>query len=197
MRSSIRAFIAIRLTSDIQKGLDEIILQLKGELRGAPIRWVPVENIHLTLKFLGDVASDDLETLKQALVTEAKRYSPFETGVGELGVFPSLRKPRVLWVGVQAPQQLIELQHRIETSMARLGYPREERGFTPHLTLGRISRDISESEVKRIAAVIENSKVQLGSMPVQAIDLYRSDLHPSGAIYTCLFTAPLKVTPET
>lgn len=190
--SNIRAFIAIALSPRIQKELIGVVSNLKEDLRGVPIRWVPIENIHLTLKFLGDVPSVQLEAIKQSLATEAIRHSPFEINVGELGVFPSLRRPRVLWIGVQAGHELKQLQRGVEQGMVVLGYPAEERSFTPHLTLGRLSQGISETEIGRISKIIENSKCYLGTMLVEAIHLYRSDLLPGGAVYTRLFTASLK-----
>jgi 2'-5' RNA ligase len=190
--SVIRAFIAIEMSPEIQRRLDQVSDELKLRLKDIPVRWVPVENIHLTLKFLGDVSVANLEVLKKILQSEIAGHHPFEMSVGELGAFPSIRRPRVIWVKVQAPAELEAVQHGIETESTRLGYSREERAFSPHLTLGRVSRNASSRDIRRISEVLETYKVGfLGAARVQAVRLFRSDLQPGGAVYTCLFSAPL------
>jgi 2'-5' RNA ligase len=192
--SVIRAFIAIELSTEIQQALEQVSNQLKGQLGRVPVRWVPVKNIHLTLKILGDVSLANLEILEGILLTETARYAPFEVSIDKLGAFPSTRRPRVIWVGVEAPAELGQLQRALADATARLGYPPEERGFSPHLTLGRISRNASNSEVRQIGQAIEEADVgRLGVMQVQTVNLYRSDLQPTGAVYTCLYSANFKV----
>jgi 2'-5' RNA ligase len=190
--SVIRAFIAIEMSSEIQNGLDELSTFLKGQLQGVPVRWVPVKNIHLTLKFLGNVSPANIEVMKKILQGEATRHEMFEISVGELGAFPSIRRPRVAWVKVQAPAELDLLQRGIEDETARLGYSREERTYKPHLTLGRVSRNANAEHVCRFSEVLESHKVgYIGAMCVRSIHLYRSDLKPTGAEYTLLNKAPL------
>jgi 2'-5' RNA ligase len=189
----IRAFIAIDLSAEIIQRLEEVAGQLKQRLDGMQIRWVPVENIHLTLKFLGDVSMTNLEVLKKILLSESSNHPTFEMSVGELGAFPSLRRPRVIWVGVTAPSELNTLQHGIETETARLGYQHENRDFSPHLTLGRVSRNASSQEAHQIGQVLDSFKVGfLGATRVREVYLYRSDLRPGGAVYTRLMTALLQ-----
>jgi 2'-5' RNA ligase len=189
----IRAFIAIDLSTEIIQRLEEVAGQLKQRLTGMQIRWVPVENIHLTLKFLGDVSMTNLEVLKKILLSESSNHPTFEMSVGELGAFPSLRRPRVIWVGVTAPSELNTLQHGIETETARLGYQHENRDFSPHLTLGRVSRNASSQEAHQIGQVLDSFKVGfLGATRVREVYLYRSDLRPGGAVYTRLMTALLQ-----
>ena len=191
--SVIRAFIAIELSSEIYARLNEVEDQLQKRLEAGVIRWVPAQNIHLTLKFLGDVSLANLEVLKKILASEVSKYAPFEISVGELGAFPSIRRPRVIWVGVQAPQDLSILQHGIETEMAGLGYAPENREFSPHLTLGRISRNASSQDLRKIGDVLSTNKVgYLGAARVFSVNLFRSDLKPGGAVYSKLMTAPLK-----
>ena len=192
--SVIRAFIAIELSTEIQQALEQVSNQLKGQLGRVPVRWVPVKNIHLTLKFLGDVSLANLEVLEGILLAEAARCAPFEISISKLGAFPSTRRPRVIWVGVEAPAELGQFQRALDEATARLGYPPEERGFSPHLTLGRISRNASNDDVRRIGQSLEGTNVGLlGAMQVQNVDLYRSDLQPTGAVYTCLYSANFKV----
>lgn len=191
--SVIRAFIAIDISPEIHQKLEEITNQLRDELRNVPVRWVPVENIHLTLKFLGNVSVANLTVLKDILTTEASNHAPFDISIGELGAFPSNRRPRVIWINVQAPSDLEAVQRGIESETARLGYEREDRPFSPHLTIGRVSRNANAGQVRRLGEVLDRYKVGfLGAMRVRAIHLYQSDLSPSGAIYTQLFSANLK-----
>ena len=191
--SVIRAFIAIDLTPEIVQHLEQVSTQLKKRLEGIPVRWVPVDNIHLTLKFLGDVSLANVEMLKKILQTEVDGHHAFEISVGGLGAYPSPRRPRVVWVGVEAPTELAAVQSGVENAMARLGYAREERPFSPHLTLGRVSRNAVGRDERLIGESIEAIKLGfLGVARVNEVHLYKSDLHPNGAVYTRLFTAALK-----
>ena len=198
MNPVIRAFIAIEMSADLQKQLDEIQKQLRDQIKGNPIRWVRSQNIHLTLKFLGDVSIENLELLKKILADEAINHEPFEISVGNLGAFPNNNHPRVIWVGVKAPNDLNLIQHNLEIQMEKLGYTREERPFSPHLTLGRIARNIHDLERHMISeALITNRIGFLGAVRADSIDLYKSDLQPSGAVYSRLFTAYLKTAEKT
>jgi len=193
LASVIRAFIAIKLSPEIHQGLKDVNALLKQRLQGALIRWVPVDNIHLTLKFLGDVSTANLEMLAKILQAEVQMHQPFEISVGELGTFPSAHRPHVIWLGVKAPAELNTLQQGIEEELARLGYKPEDRPFSPHLTLGRVSRNAGTQDFTRIEAVLNVTKVDfLGAMQIKAVHLFKSDLEPNGAIYTGLLEAPLK-----
>jgi len=188
----VRAFIAIPLSHEIQSNLGNVIEQLEERLPGVAVRWMQPKNIHLTIKFLGDVSESNLEMLSKMLRSEASQHAPFEISVGNLGAFPSVSRPRVIWVGVEAPPELSALQSGVENETARLGYARERREFSPHLTLGRVSRNADSSDARQIREVLSNSTVGfLGAARVKEVHLYRSDLKPGGAVYTRLYAAPL------
>lgn len=190
--SVIRAFIAIRLSAEVLHGLDQTLVELKKRLPKAPVRWVPPQNIHLTIKFLGDVSVASLDLLTQMLQTEALRHTAFEFSVGGIGAFPSVRRPRVVWVGVDAPPALGALQHGVEAEMARLGYEPEGRDFSPHLTLGRVNRNAGPAELRDLSGLLESYRLGLlGTVGVDAVHLYRSDLQPGGSVYTQMFSANL------
>jgi 2'-5' RNA ligase len=192
--SVIRAFIAINLTSEIQQRIDEAINHFKQKLVGVPVRWVTANNIHLTLKFLGDASVTSLEMLTNLLQAEVAGRRCFEISIGGAGAFPSNRRPRVIWVGVEAPVELMEMQIGIESAMARLGYAPEEHPFSPHLTLGRVARNRTNEDMRAIALALEAVKIGfLGAICVQEVFLYQSDLKPTGAVYTSIFTVPLGV----
>ena len=187
--SVLRAFVAIELPQAIQFRLEQVSTQLKQDLEGISVRWVPVPKIHLTLFFLGDVSVANLQLLKDNLHSEAVIHHPFEISIGKLGAFPSLQRPRVIWVGVEAPTELGVFQTGIENRMTRLGYPREERPFSPHLTLGRVSRNSLPAEVRKISQVLQATRVGfLGVAQVMQVHLFRSDLKTDGAIYTKVHT---------
>jgi 2'-5' RNA ligase len=193
MKSVIRAFIAIELSPEIRTKLEAISHLLKNNLKDVPVRWVQPGNIHLTLKFLGDVSVANLEVLKQALDTEVSTHAAFDISIGEVGAFPNARRARVIWIGVEAPTDLKNIQHGINVQMERLGYEREARRFSPHLTLGRIARNANSTHLRKIGAALESIKVGfLGAVRVQSVYLFKSDLQPAGAIYTCIHTSNLK-----
>ena len=188
----IRAFIAIDLSNEIYQNLNKVIQDLKEGMGRVPVRWVPAKNIHLTIKFLGDVSVGNLDLLIEIIQSEANRHPSLDLSVGGLGTFPSIRRPRVIWVGVKAPIELDALHRGIETEMARLGYAPEDRPFFPHLTLGRVSRNVNSDELRRISESLGNYKVGfLGATRIDAVYLYRSDLQPGGAVYSRLLTASL------
>lgn len=192
MMSGIRSFVAIDLPPKIQKRLRNVSKDLQNRLERVPVRWVPVENIHLTLKFLGDVSESNLEVLKDVLQTVVAGHRTFEISVGGLGAFPKAKRPRVIWIGVEAPQDLSAVQHSIEAEATRLGYAPEKRPFSPHLTLARVSRNANSRDIRQVAEVLNSSKIgYLGVARIQAVHLYRSDLQPGGAVYSGLFSAPL------
>ena len=189
----IRAFIAIELPQQIQQRLDQVISQLKSRLEGSTIRWVPAENIHLTLKFLGEVSTANAEIFGKLLRAEAASCSHFEISVGGLGAFPNAHNPRVIWVGVEAPSDLIVLQRLIEAATERLGYMKEDKPFSPHLTLGRVSRNATPRDARLIGEALESTKVGfLGAAHINAVHLFKSDLRTTGSIYTKFFSVPLR-----
>jgi 2'-5' RNA ligase len=188
----LRSFIAIELPPTIQEEIQSKTAELRNVLDSSLVRWVPSRNIHLTLKFLGDTSTANIELLKLILTREASRHPPFEMRISGLGSFPTSRRPRVIWVGLHAPSVLESLQRGIESETARMGYASEERPFSPHLTIGRVRQDPSPSGLQKIRAALESTRIgDLGSITIDAIHLFKSDLQPAGSIYTCLFTAPL------
>lgn len=182
----IRAFVAIELSSEIKSQLAALVNQFKARKVGG-VRWVAVESIHLTLKFLGNINQPQLQKLISALTPIVKDNEPFSLTVGGTGAFPNLRKPRVIWVGVQAPPDLSKLQSEVETAAENAGIPKEERGFSPHLTIGRVRSEAAPAEIIEITAALTDNKARmLGSMMVDSFTLIRSDLRPQGPIYTSL-----------
>ena len=188
--SLLRAFIAVEIPSSLQNKIQESTSGLHQTLGNDLIRWVPPQNIHLTLKFLGDVSASNLDLIKQMLTTEVVQHPCFEMQVEGIGSFPNSRRPRVIWVGLHAPAALESLQRGIESASARLGYTPEEKSFSPHLTIGRIKQNLTVLEIQRIRAALEETKTGLlGVVHVDAAHLFKSDLQPAGSVYTRLFSA--------
>lgn len=187
----IRAFIAIELSPEIRQQLGQLIQKFKA-LRVQAVRWVAVENIHLTLKFLGVTNRVDLDKLSKILISRSAGFSPFTFQVGGMGAFPSNRKPRVVWVGLQTSSALLELQSAIEDAATQIGIPTEERGFAPHLTLGRVRSDASPADIQTLSSALTSMQAgDLGSMTAASFTLFQSDLRPQGVLYTPLAHFPL------
>ena len=190
--SLLRAFIAVEIPSEIQLNIQKEVTHFRKGIE-ALVRWVPPHNMHLTLKFLGDVSPKNVEFLTQMLRNEAGNIQCFDIHLAGLGSFPSLRRPRVLYVGIRAPAALDALQHGIESALRRLGYESEERPFSAHLTLGRVKQNISAVDQQKIRRALEDTQVDLlGTARVDSVHLYKSELNPGGSVYTRLYSAPLK-----
>lgn len=190
--SLLRAFIAIEIPPEIHSAIQKRTAALRSTLDASLVRWVPAGNVHLTLKFLGEVSPPNVELLARALEAEAAGGTPFELRLEGLGCFPSARRPRVVWIGVQAPAELERLQRGVEAAAARLGYPPEPRAFSPHLTIGRVRDHLSGGDLQAVRTALEGATVEaLGTARIDALTLFKSDLRPAGAVYTRLCRAPL------
>jgi 2'-5' RNA ligase len=191
---TIRAFIAVPLPGSLLEKLAALQRKLEGQVPDRSVRWVRVEGIHLTLKFLGDTPTEKLPDIEHALAAVARHVPPCSFTVGEVGCFPNLRRPRVVWVGVQEPTgRLAALQDAVEEVMTSFGYSPEGRGFTPHLTLGRVHRRASRSDVTQVGEVVANTTVGvLAEVSVGRFALIRSVLKPAGAEYAELAEFPLQ-----
>ena len=189
----LRSFIAVEIPLAIQNAIASNIASMKNAFPKPLIRWVAPRNVHLTLKFLGDVSPASLERLAGTLKVEAASHEMFSMSVGGLGAFPSHRRARVLWIGLQAPPALAALQRSVDAAAAQLGYPKEDRPFSPHLTIGRVALTVSAVDLKHIQSALEATKVDnLGTVHVQAIHIFKSDLQPGGSVYTQLYTMPMR-----
>ena len=190
--SMLRAFIAVEIPAEIQQNVYKQTAAFRRGIESL-VRWVPAHNMHLTLKFLGDVSPNNVEFLVQMLRHEAALVPAFDIHLAGLGSFPNLRRPRVIYVGIQAPAALDALQRGIEAAARRLGYEAEERPFSAHLTLGRLRQNATAVEQQQIRRALEGTQVDVfGTARVDSLHLYKSDLNPGGSIYTRLHSAPLR-----
>ncbi len=184
---TIRTFIAIHLTEEVRRGIGRAIEVLKPHTRD--IRWVPLENLHLTLRFLGDVEEGRMPEVHQAVMAAAAEMMPFALRLGHFGAFPGLSRPRVLWIGMEGDvEALRELQQQVSEALVRRGFPDEDKPFSPHLTVGRTMRD-RRASVQASPTVAEPGP----EMVVRDVFVMKSDLHPDGPVYTSLFKVALKM----
>jgi 2'-5' RNA ligase len=193
MMEKIRSFIAIELPLEVKQALSRLQAKLKSA-SGAPVKWVEPGNIHLTLKFLGDISTEITGRITAALEDAARGTHPFDIGVRGLGAFPGLKNARVVWVGLTGELvKLEQLQKRIEAGLEPLGFPPEGRPFTPHLTIGRV-RDYARPDNRQALGEIiaETSFEQEHKIGVNAIQLIKSQLTREGPIYSKISTITLK-----
>ena len=156
-------------------------------------RWVRPENIHLTLKFLGDTPTGAVERIGAEMADAAGEFAPILLVVKGLGVFPGIKRPRVVWVGIDGDTQaLLALQNRLEEQLGGFGFPREKRAFKAHLTLGRIKNAVNPEIVRQM--LNEFTDLSSEDFILEHLILYKSDLKPSGAVYSRLKQAKLGTT---
>lgn len=181
---AIRTFLAIPLPPELQRQVETVQRELRQLLPG--VRWTPAANVHLTLRFFGATGADDLEKIREVVLSIAFRETAFAAAVSGLGVFPHARAPRVLWLGVTDPR-LSALYARCEAALEQVGLPGEGRGFTPHLTIGRLHR-----RSPRLGEVLADWAARsLAPLPVDRLILFESQLLPGGARHLPLLMAPL------
>lgn len=178
----LRTFIAIPLPEAVQDKVDALLSDLRKA--DAAVRWVPARNLHLTLKFLGDVAEARLEELYVGIRMATEGIEPFRITLTGLGAFPNARRPRVLWIGMDVPEAMQRLYENIEKDLSRLHFPKEKRRFSPHLTIGRVK---GLRGMERLMSVVERTEFGPETVSVERIVAMKSDLRPTGAVY-----APLK-----
>jgi RNA 2',3'-cyclic 3'-phosphodiesterase len=184
----IRAFIAVSIDSKVIARIADATLQLKGRLPG--VNWVAEENLHLTLKFLGQIDEARIEPINRALEAAVRPFSRFTISAKGLGVFPGPKRPRVLWVGLDGGEVLIALAFAVETALDPVGFSVEARSFKPHLTIGRW-RDFKGSAT-RLAREIEKWKsCEFGESEVKTVTLFQSVLKREGAVYHPLHSIAL------
>lgn len=191
----VRSFIAIELPAKLKEGLAQLEAQLKLGKPSA-VKWVDPSGIHLTLKFLGNITVDRISAITRALEEATRELSPFQLKVTGLGVFPNLKRVQVAWVGIGGEvDKLGQLQQRIESSLASLGFTAESRRFTPHLTLARLRDRASADERQRFGQLIASAKFEaVYTIKVDSINLMRSQLTREGAIYSRLGSVGLEKT---
>lgn len=188
MSNIIRSFIAVEIPEKIISSIDRVQEGIKNY--GFKIRWVRPERIHLTLKFLGNIKAADTENVGRAVFEAAKAYTPLSLKVKGIGVFPGIRRPRVVWVGITGQLETLgRLQKTLDENLEAIGFPKEKRPFKGHLTLGRIQKKIDTKTF--IEALDTFGNFETETFTADRVVLYKSELKASGAVYTKLMSARL------
>ncbi len=183
MPGTIRAFIAFELPAAVISLLQRVQQDFKRLAIRA--RWVRPENIHLTLKFLGDITPDDVDKIGAAMAVAAAELPPVALSVRGIGVFPGVKRPRVIWVGLAGDiRSLLAFQSRLEQKVFEAGFPKENRSFKAHLTMGRLKQAPDPALIRRM--ITDYATLSSGEFTLKQVILFKSDLKPSGAVYSKL-----------
>ena len=181
-----RAFIAIELSEEIKKTL----FQVQSHLRysGADVKWVSEENTHLTLKFLGELSEDKIEKVTSILDNIAKNFKTFEISLKDIGAFPKIEFPKVIWVGLdKGAKESAELAARINEALSKIGFAEETRPFAAHLTIGRVRSAKNKLALKE--KLLSYNLPPAAYNPISSITLFKSTLTPQGPVYSKLHAA--------
>jgi len=181
----LRLFIAIELSADVRRWLGEARAGLERRMPPGAVRWVNVDSIHLTLKFLGEIPASSVARIRPAMDGAARECRPFRLVVEGLGCFPDAARPRVIWTGVRDEPALLDLQKRLEDGLEKAGFHRERRAFSPHLTLGRVRDGVTEKQLGDVGQSVQNAPVKAAAaMDVSEYVLFKSVLRPAGPEYS-------------
>ena len=187
MKNRLRTFIAVSLSSSILAGIEKLVRALRTDF--GDVRWVEPSNLHVTLKFLGDVPLNDLPQLIRAVTQCASRIDSFDLTFQGIGAFPNKDSPKTIWIGCrEGSEELIRLADGIDASLFSIGYPKEARRFSPHLTIGRAKKPEQD-----LMSVFDMQKDRLfGSCSIGEIQIFSSELTRRGPIYDELAVIPLR-----
>jgi 2'-5' RNA ligase len=190
---TIRSFIAIELPEAVKTGLQQLQTELTLPSYSF-VKCVAPEGIHLTLKFLGNVSSQKISDITRVMEQASRGVSAFQLQLTEVGAFPNMRRPRVVWVGIKGEvDKLIGWQQRLDDGLVPLGFAKEARPFTPHLTLARLRDNCSPADILTFGEMLGKARVEVDyKFTVANLNLMRSQLLPTGAVYSQLAEVKLK-----
>jgi len=200
INATIRAFVALDLPGEVKAALSDTSHRLSAQLGSyaRAVRWTKPEAIHLTLQFLGDVPVGMQQLLKEAIARGCKGQRAAEVSLDGLGVFPNPKRPRVLWVGIEGDEAsmnaLNSLQAALSNELSALGF-KPDKGFRPHLTLGRVREQATDAEIEgigRCVAMSTDHPLVKCRFTLDEVNLMKSELRPTGSLYTPLAVVPLR-----
>jgi 2'-5' RNA ligase len=193
MNDQIRTFIAVELPEPLKLCLKQVQNQLSSAC-SSKTRWVEPQNIHLTLKFLGNVDISKIKEIEVSLREAASGIRPFSLNLAQLGAFPNLRNVQIVWLGLGGEIEILkDLQRRVESCLIPLGFPCENRPFTGHLTLARLKDYASQQERQELGDLIARTKIELNlPVEVKSVSLIKSTLTPRGPLYDRMCEIDLK-----
>jgi len=187
-----RIFVAVNFPARLRQKIARLSRPLQEA--GVPGQWTEADQVHLTLKFIGEVPAAEVDEISEALEDVAGRFRPFDMKFGPIGAFPSPRRPRVVWLGVEPTPELRFVKDDLERRLSELGIPREERPYQPHVTLGRAPRGAEAGEFRRLEDVARSLRVP-DVYRVTHLDLMKSQLGAGGAVHTRLVAARMGSRP--
>lgn len=182
----LRCFIAVALPETVKDSLGDVLNILRKS--PASVRWIPPENIHLTIKFLGQTDQSLITPMKESLNKKLLTYKPFYITITDVGCFPNERRPRLVWIGIKRSESLSNLQKEIDADLVKFGFSLEKREFSPHLTIGRVKAQHDLPGMLRMLKELRSSS--FANMEVKSISLMQSILKPAGAQYFTLAEIP-------
>ena len=189
-RSEWRVFCAIELPDVVRARLEDHVRRLRKEVPDAAASWSRVENIHLTLKFFGNVEVKRIQKITEAAERVVREFSTFQIGIGGTGVFPRPSRPQVLWIGViDSSGQLTALQEKFENECAAEGFAKEDRAYKPHLTIARLRKPEGARHLADAHLQMKFDPIQI---EINEVVVFRSELSPKGSKYTVISTADLR-----
>jgi len=183
-----RLFVAVNLPPPLRREIWLVTEALR--VADLPMKWVPADNLHLTLKFLGEAPPTRRPEIEAAVTAAVRGARPFTLGVGGFGAFPAVERPRVIWVGCEGIPALELLQHQVEVETERIGFPGEAHPFRPHVTLGRAKRGATPARFRRLDRLLGDLMLD-GEFAVQSLDLMESRGGPDGSVYHVVHSAAL------
>jgi 2'-5' RNA ligase len=181
---TMRAFIALEIPKRIKSTLEDFLVELRARPGAEKVRWVTPRNMHLTLKFLGEIEPDSVSQIEGGLRAAGEGQSPIQLELSQIGCFPSAGKPRVLWIGIGGEiEVLLRLQARVDKALEASGFAGENRAYHPHLTLGRVRRGVSKSDLDQVAALVSIAAPESPAFIADEVVLFESVLRPEGPVY--------------
>lgn len=189
---TLRTFVAIELTDELKHSIQKVIHCYQELVPAGLVKWVATRNLHITIKFLGDTPISLIPSIQEKMDQLASKESDFWMTAAGAGMFPTARKPRVIWLGLNGKTELSRISQELDDFLTGLNFSREERPFSPHLTIGRVYQGVEEQKLLTLGKIIlGNQPGILNRMLVKNISLIKSDLHPDGPIYTTIHTSEL------
>ena len=177
---------------DVIKKIDSVVRYFRTQIPESGVKWVSVDLLHLTIKFMGELPDEKLDETKATICKVVKQLPSFQINIQGLGMYPNHQKPRVVWLGIEGKEPIINIHHLLDDALEKIGIQPERRKFSPHLSLARLRRGTDQATVKEIGQTLSKFTVDsLGMVTVEHISLYKSKLTPQGPIHTLLQAAPL------
>lgn len=184
-----RSFVAVNLPAQERTAIWEAAAPLREA--DLPVKWVPADSLHITIKFLGEVTAESAAAVGEALGAAVRNVRAFDVAVGGFGAFPDAARPRVVWCGVETHPALELLANDVERALHRFDFASELMPFRPHVTLGRAHKDARARDLKPLARLMKGLDYA-GMIAVRSVDLMESVRGPSGSRYTLRHAAPLR-----